>query len=105
MWPLKSRPCENSLADFCTSALLKGLKINLLYPKKANGRAFRSAEVQKSARELSDGLDTKPIKGNSGYVARSHIPLLERSFFPIKYELMVHIVAIHEFEHYVMNKI
>ena len=25
----KSRPCENSLPDFCTSALLKALKSNL----------------------------------------------------------------------------
>ena len=54
---LKSRPFENSLVDFCISALLKALKINLLYPKKANGQAFRSAEVQKSARKFSHSLD------------------------------------------------
>ena len=49
-----SRPCENSLADFCTSALLKALN---LYYKKANFQAFSSAEVYKSAREFSHGLD------------------------------------------------
>ena len=27
---LKSRPCENSLADFCNSASLNALKINLV---------------------------------------------------------------------------
>ena len=43
---VKSRPCENSLADFCTSALFKALKINLLYSKKADGQAFRSAKVR-----------------------------------------------------------
>ena len=53
----KSRPCENPLADFCTSALLKALKINTGYSKKTDGQAFRSAEVQKSAREFSHGLD------------------------------------------------
>ena len=36
---VKSTPCENSLADFCTSALLKDLKI-------ADGQAFRSAKVR-----------------------------------------------------------
>ena len=35
-----------ALADFCTSARLNALKINLLYSKKADGKAFRSAEVQ-----------------------------------------------------------
>ena len=40
----KSRPSENSLADFCTSALLKALN---LYSKKANFQAFSSAEVYK----------------------------------------------------------
>ena len=51
----KSRPSENSLADFCTSALL--LKALNLYSKKANFQAFSSAEVYKSAREFSHGLD------------------------------------------------
>ena len=32
---LDLRPCEKYLADFCTSALLKDLKINLLYSKKS----------------------------------------------------------------------
>ena len=41
---------ENFLADFCTSVLLKALK-------KTDGQAFRGAEVQKSAREFSHGLD------------------------------------------------
>ena len=40
---LKLRPCEKFLASFCTSALLKALKINLLYPKKTDGQAFRSS--------------------------------------------------------------
>ena len=44
---LKLRPCEKILVDFCTSAILKGLNIKLLYSKKANGETF-SAEVQKS---------------------------------------------------------
>ena len=43
---VKSRPCENSLADFCTSALLKALKINLLTLKKADGQALSSAKVR-----------------------------------------------------------
>ena len=38
---LKWRPSENSLADFCTSALLKALKINHLIKKKADDQAFR----------------------------------------------------------------
>ena len=54
---LKSGPFENCLADFCRSALLKVLKINFLYPKKADGQTFKSAEVQKSTREFSHGLD------------------------------------------------
>ena len=41
---VKSRPCENSLADFCTSTRLNALKMSLLYSKKADGKAFRSAE-------------------------------------------------------------
>ena len=43
---LKSRPCENCLADF-----------SLLH---VNGQAFRSAEVRKSAREFLHGLDLRP---------------------------------------------
>ena len=43
----QSRPCENSLANVCTSALPKALKINLLYHKKQMVKFF---EVQKSAR-------------------------------------------------------
>ena len=57
---LELRPCGNCLADFCTSALLKALKINLIYSKKikkSDGQAFRVAEVQKSAGEFSNGLD------------------------------------------------
>ena len=38
---VKSRLCENSLADFHTSAL----KINLIYPKKADGQAFKISKV------------------------------------------------------------
>ena len=33
-------------------ALLKNLKINLLYSKKADGQVFRSAELQRSAVEF-----------------------------------------------------
>jgi hypothetical protein len=41
-----------------TSALLKALKINnLLYSKKTDGQTLRSADVQKSAKEFSHGLD------------------------------------------------
>ena len=54
---LKSRPCENSLADFCNFALLKALKINFPYPKITDRKAFRSAEVQMSGREFSHRLD------------------------------------------------
>ena len=50
---LKSGPSEKFLADICTSALLTALKINLLYPKKADGQAVRSAEAQKSDRQFS----------------------------------------------------
>ena len=35
LYLLKSRPCENCLEDFCTSARLEALKVNLLYPKKS----------------------------------------------------------------------
>ena len=35
----------------------KSLKTNLLYFKKSRGQAFSSAEVQKSAREFSHGLN------------------------------------------------
>ena len=56
----KTIPCENSLVDFCTSALLKPLKINLLYSKKS----FRSAEVQKSAKEFSHGLNLRRPKSS-----------------------------------------
>ena len=47
------RPSEKLLANFCTSAL----KISLLYYKKADIKAFRNAEVQKSAREFLLGLE------------------------------------------------
>ena len=40
-----------------TFALLKALKINLLYSKKALGQAFRNAEVQKSTGNFSHGFD------------------------------------------------
>ena len=43
---LKSRPCEKFQADCWFFALLKALKINRVYPKKTNGQAFRSTEVQ-----------------------------------------------------------
>jgi hypothetical protein len=43
---LKSRPSEIYLPNFCTSALLKAIKIKLLYSKKADGPIFRSAKVR-----------------------------------------------------------
>ena len=42
---------ENILADVYISAILKALKINLLY-SRANGQAFRSEEREKSAWEF-----------------------------------------------------
>ena len=36
---------------------MKALKINILYSKKADGQAFKSAEMEKSARNFSHGLD------------------------------------------------
>ena len=38
-------------------ALLKAIQINLLYPKKEDGQVFRSAELQKSGRQFSNGID------------------------------------------------
>ena len=35
----------------------EALNINLIYPKKADDQAFKSAEVLKSAREFSHGLN------------------------------------------------
>ena len=45
---VKSRPCENSLADFCTSALLKALKIGQILNLIFN-----------TVREFSNGLSLK----------------------------------------------
>ena len=56
---IKLRPCENSLADFCSFVLPKVLKINLLYSNKANSQAFRSVEVKISAQKFSHGLDLR----------------------------------------------
>ena len=58
---LKLRPGENSLAEYCTFELLKALKINLIYSKKVDGQAFKSKEVQKSAREFSQGLNLSQV--------------------------------------------
>ena len=44
-----SRPFENYQADFCTSALLKDLKINFLYSKKADGQALKSRSAIKGS--------------------------------------------------------
>ena len=52
---LKSRPCEKILADYCTSALLKALKFNLVTLNKADDHA--NSEVHKSDRNFSHGLD------------------------------------------------
>ena len=53
-----SRPYKKFLADFYTSESAKNWPP--LLQKKANGRAFRSAEVQKFAREFPHGLDFRP---------------------------------------------
>ena len=53
---LNSGPCEKYLADFCASALLKALKINLFLQIV---EVFRSAEVRKSAREFSHVLNLR----------------------------------------------
>ena len=53
---LKLRTCEKFLADFYISALLKTLRINLLYSKKTDGQAFNSGEVHK----FPHGLDFRP---------------------------------------------
>ena len=52
---LKSRPCEKILADYCSSALLKALKFNLISLKKEDDQA--STEMHKSDRNFSHGLD------------------------------------------------
>ena len=44
--------CENSLVDCCTLALLKALKINLLYPKKK--QMVKLSEVQKCKSPLEN---------------------------------------------------
>ena len=51
---IKSRSCENYLAEFCTSALLKPLKINPLHSKKADGQAYRNPQEK-----LSHNLDLR----------------------------------------------
>ena len=57
---IKPRPCENSLADFCTSAILKAWPFAF----------FGLKEVQKSTREFQHGLAyskyiAETIVGNS----------------------------------------
>ena len=49
---LKLRPSENSNADFCNSALLKVLKINLLYLKKK--QMVKLSEEQKCKTPLEN---------------------------------------------------
>ena len=58
-----SRPCENSFADFCTSAILKALKINLLYSKKKQMVKFSEVLKCKSPPEniyIVSTLDCQP---------------------------------------------
>ena len=52
-----SRPFQNSLAEFGISAILKAWSFAFLEEKRLIFRAFRSAEVKKSARHFSYGLD------------------------------------------------
>ena len=49
VYPWVYPPFEKFLADFCAFPLLKTLKIDFFTIKKADGQAFRNAEVQKSA--------------------------------------------------------
>ena len=49
---LRSGPFENSLAVFCTSALLEALKINLFYSKKK--QMVKLSEVQKCKSPLEN---------------------------------------------------
>ena len=44
---VKSRPCEKFLADFCTSALLKALKIDILYSKNSRWSSFQKCRTVK----------------------------------------------------------
>ena len=41
---LKSRPCGKSIVEFCTSALLRALKINLLSPEKHRWSRFQKCK-------------------------------------------------------------
>ena len=68
---LKSRPCENYLVDFCTSAFLTTQKMNLLYSKKSM-QMVKLSEEQKSAREFSHSLDFSQ-KWDKGVVDSSPI--------------------------------
>ena len=53
----KSRPSENSLADFCTSALLRAWPSAFLGQMRLIFGSIKSGEVQKSARKFLPGLD------------------------------------------------
>ena len=53
----KPRPSENSLADFCTSALLRAWPSAFLGQMRLIFGSIKSGEVQKSTREFSHGLD------------------------------------------------
>ena len=65
IWPFilrdfKLRTCEKSLVDFCTSVLLKALKINLICSKKK--QMVKLAVMQMSVGHFSNGLDFSQIK-------------------------------------------
>ena len=55
---LKLRPCENSLADVCSSVLWSFHKINFGYSKK---QTFKLSEVLKSVRDFSHDLNPKSL--------------------------------------------
>ena len=59
---LKSRPCENCQADFCSFEFLKALKINLLYPNK-----YRWPSLLKCARsiEIFNMVDLKRVRSDN----------------------------------------
>ena len=61
----KSRPCENSLADFCTSET-ESSKNQPPLPYKE--QMVKLSEVQKSAKEISHGLDF----GNDVFIDLKH---------------------------------
>ena len=57
-----SRPFESSLADFCTFALLKTLKINFGYPQKSRWSNSQKSRSQGENFHLASILDSIVLK-------------------------------------------